>query len=78
MSAAVNDTLRASLEVGPAPRHGYSYTVSNTAYGDNQTSGGSFRMIVDTENFDRTLASNTPGQSGDPDSPFYTICLRSG
>lgn len=71
MSAAVNDTLRASLEVGPAPRHGYSYTVSNTAYGDNQTSGGSFRMIVDTENFDRTLASNTPGQSGDPDSPFY-------
>jgi len=71
MSAAVNDELRASLEVGPAPRHGYSFTVSNTAYGDNQTSGGSFRMIVDTEDFDRTLASNTPGQSGDPDSPFY-------
>lgn len=71
MSAAVNDELRASLEVGPAPRHGYSYTVSNTSYGDNQTSGASFRMIVDTEDFDRTLASNTPGQSGDPDSPFY-------
>lgn len=71
MSAAVNDELRATLEVGPAPRHGYSYTVSNTAYGDNQTSGGSFRMIVDTEDFDRALASNTPGQSGDPDSPFY-------
>lgn len=71
MSAAVNDALRTTLEVGPAPRHGYSYTVSNTAYGDNQTSGASFRMIVDTEDFDRTLASNTPGQSGDPDSPFY-------
>ncbi|ALO45795.1 penicillin acylase family protein [Pseudohongiella spirulinae] len=71
MSAAVSDELRASFEVGPAPRHGYSYTVSNTGYGDNQTSGGSFRMIVDTEDFDRALASNTPGQSGDPDSPFY-------
>lgn len=71
MSAAVNDELRASLEVGPAPRHGYSYTVSNTSYGDNQTSGASFRMLVDTEDFDRTLASNTPGQSGNPDSPFY-------
>lgn len=71
MSEAVNAELRASLEVGPAPRHGYSYTVSNTSYGDNQTSGASFRMIVDTEDFDRTLASNTPGQSGDPDSPFY-------
>jgi penicillin G amidase len=71
MSAAVNEQLRNSLEVGPAPRHGYSYTVSNTSYGDNQTSGGSFRMIVDTEDFDRALASNTPGQSGNPDSPFY-------
>lgn len=71
MSEAINDELRTSLEVGPAPRHGYSYTVSNTSYGDNQTSGASFRMIVDTEDFDRTLASNTPGQSGDPDSPFY-------
>lgn len=71
MSPAVNDALRETLEVGPAPRHGYSYTVSNTSYGDNQTSGGSFRMIVDTEDFDRTLASSTPGQSGDPDSPFY-------
>ena len=28
-------------------------------------------MIVDTEDFDRTLASNSPGQSGDPDSIFY-------
>lgn len=71
MSTAVNSALRARLDVGPAPRHGYSYSVSNTAYGDNQTSGGSFRMIVDTEDFDRTLASSTPGQSGDPDSPFY-------
>ena len=71
MSSAVDNTLRETLEVGPAPRHGYSYTVSNTAYGDNQTSGGSFRMIVDTEDFDRTLASSTPGQSGDPESPFY-------
>lgn len=80
MSAAVNEELRASLEVGPAPRHGYSYTVSNTSYGDNQTSGASFRMIVDTEDFDRTLASNTPGQASPAIQTvrFTTICLRNG
>jgi penicillin amidase len=28
-------------------------------------------MIVDTENWDKTLMINTPGQSGDPNSRFY-------
>ncbi|MEX0686190.1 MAG: penicillin acylase family protein [Balneolales bacterium] len=71
MSDAVNDELKEKLEVGPAPRHGYSFTVNNTGYDDNQTHGGTFRMLVDTEDFDRTLASTSPGQSGNPDSPFY-------
>lgn len=71
MSNAVNEELKKQLEVGPAPQDGYSYTVNNTGYGDNQTHGGTFRIIVDTEDFDRTLASTSPGQSGNPESPYY-------
>jgi penicillin amidase len=35
------------------------------------TVGASFRMIVDVGRWDRSLAINTPGQSGDPGSPHY-------
>jgi penicillin G amidase len=71
LSPAVSPQLRDRLDVGPAPRGGYSYTVGNTGYGDNQTSGASFRIFVDTRDWDATLGMTTPGQSGDPESPFY-------
>lgn len=71
LSQAVSDKVRKHLEVGPAPRYGYSYTVNNTSYGNNQTHGGTFRIIIDTEDFDRTVATNSPGQSGDPGSHYY-------
>ena len=57
--------------MGTLPRGGNSYTLNNTGGGDNQTSGASFRIIVDTGDWDRTVGANNPGQSGDPDSPFY-------
>lgn len=68
---AVDAATRARLEVGPAPRGGYGSTLQATGNGDNQTSGASFRIIVDTGDWDRSVGMNTPGQSGDPDSPFY-------
>jgi penicillin amidase len=71
LSAAVNADMRARLNIGPYPRGGNSYTVGSTGGNDNQSSGASFRLIVDTSNWDRALGSNTPGQSGDPDSPYY-------
>ncbi|MDF9800023.1 penicillin amidase [Catalinimonas alkaloidigena] len=71
LSAAVNAQTRAQLDVGPYPRGGNSYTVGSTGGNDNQSSGASFRLIVDTGDWDRALGSNTPGQSGDPDSPYY-------
>ena len=37
----------------------------------NQTSGGSFKLIADTEDWDSSIGINTPGQSGDPASPHY-------
>ena len=71
LSRAASPALAARLTVGPLPRGGNSYTLNNTGGGDNQTSGASFRIIVDTGDWDRAVGANTPGQSGDPDSPFY-------
>jgi penicillin amidase len=33
--------------------------------------GASFRMVLDVGQWDESVAINTPGQSGDPQSPFY-------
>ncbi|MPZ89658.1 MAG: hypothetical protein GEU81_16680, partial [Nitriliruptorales bacterium] len=35
------------------------------------TGGATFRIVVDVGNWDASLAMNSPGQSGDPDSPHY-------
>ena len=39
--------------------------------GDNQIAGGSFKIIVDTENWDNSVGLNSPGQSGDVNDPHY-------
>ncbi|MDA1370043.1 MAG: penicillin acylase family protein [Proteobacteria bacterium] len=71
LGAAVNEELRERLNVGPAPRGGNGFTVGANGSGDNQTSGASFRIFVDTRDWDNTLGMNTPGQVGDPDHPLY-------
>ena len=71
MTAAVSPDLRRRLDVGPLPRGGYSGTVHNTGGGDNQTSGASFMIVADTSDWDNSVGLNTPGQSGNPDSPHY-------
>jgi penicillin amidase len=71
LSAVVNAETRARLSVGPLPRGGDGTTVSATGNNDNQTSGGSFKIIADTEDWDNSVGINTPGQSGNPDDPHY-------
>ena len=71
MSAAVRADLRSRLDLGPLPRGGYSHTVNSTSNDDNQSTGASFRIIADTGDWDRSVGTNTPGQSGDPASPHY-------
>jgi len=71
MTAALKPELRAKFDVGGLPRGGDSYTVTATGGGDNQVSGGSFKIIVDTEDWDRSVGLNNPGQSGDVNSPHY-------
>ena len=72
LSNAVNEQWKEKLNVGPAPRGGNSYTPNSTGGSLNQSSGASFRIIVDTGNWDSAVATNSPGQSGDHDSPFYS------
>ena len=52
----------------------------NTVYaspgpGTSQTHGASFREIIDLANWDQSVATSTPGQSGQPGSPHYADLL---
>ena len=63
------------LDLGPLARPGDEYTVNATGVeGDSwdQVSGASYREILDTSNWDKSVAVNTPGQSGQPGSPHYS------
>ena len=59
------------LEIGPFARGGDAYTISATGNADLQTAGASFKIIVDTKDWDDSLGASNPGQSGDPASPHY-------
>ncbi|HEX8760326.1 MAG TPA: penicillin acylase family protein [Pseudonocardiaceae bacterium] len=74
LSPVVDETTRARLNVGPFPRGGSELTVNASSFQNNDfrhISGPSFRMVLDVGNWDASLAVNTPGQSGVPDSPHY-------
>jgi len=60
--------------VGPFPRGGSAYTVDASTYDPStyqQSSGASFKMVLDVGQWDNSRAVNAPGQSGDPRSPHY-------
>ncbi|WP_235299570.1 penicillin acylase family protein [Portibacter marinus] len=67
----VSDSIAEKLNVGPHIRGGNGYTVGSTGNNLNQSSGASFKVIIDTGNWDGSLFMNSPGQSGNPDSAFY-------
>ena len=71
LGPAVEAGLRDRLDVGPLPRGGSAHTVNSTSDSDNQGTGASFRVIADTSDWDRSVGTNVPGQSGDPASPHY-------
>ena len=71
LSNVVNPELRDKFDVGPLPLGGNKHTVNHISSGKNQKYGASFRIIADVGNWDNSLGTNTPGQSGDPSSPHY-------
>lgn len=71
LSEAVSDSLRRRLDLKSLPRGGNGYTPGSTGNNYSQTSGASFRVIVPVGDWDNSLGINSPGQSGDPESPYY-------
>ncbi len=63
---------------GPTPRPGDGDTVQATSFINasfDQISGASYREILDLADWDRSVAINVPGQSGQPGSPHYDDLL---
>ena len=65
------------FQLGPVPRPGDGYTVNATSGNDfQQTSGASWREIMDVGDWDRSVITNTPGESGNPSSKHYGDLLE--
>lgn len=63
------------LDIGPLERPGDGYTVNATWVSSDawdQIDGASYRQIIDTSDWDHSVAVNTPGQSGQPGSDHYS------
>ncbi len=71
LNSFLNKSLKGALNTALYPRGGNGQTPGSTGSADNQSSGASFRIVVDTKDWDKTLMINSPGQSGDPSSPYY-------
>ena len=71
LEKVVNDSIKNIIALESFPRGGDGYTPGSTSNDLNQSSGGSFRVMIDTGDWDNSLATNSPGQSGNPESKFY-------
>jgi penicillin G amidase len=60
--------LLRAFDLGPVERSGGAGTV--------EADGATYREILDVANWDRSLAINVPGQSGQPGSPYYDTLLK--
>ncbi|MBT8264433.1 MAG: penicillin acylase family protein, partial [Muriicola sp.] len=77
LGTSVADETASKLNLGPVPRGGNAYTPGSTGSNNRQSSGASFRMIVNTGDWDAAVGTNAPGQSGNPESPFYSNLFES-
>ena len=71
LEKAVNDSIKDIIGLDTYPRGGDGFTPGSTSSELNQRSGGSFRVVINTKDWDNSFATNSPGQSGDPNSKFY-------
>lgn len=76
LNAFLPTDLKGSYDLGPLPKGGNSHTVNSTGGADRQGSGASFRFITDISDWDKALMINTPGQSADPESKYYSNLFK--
>jgi penicillin amidase len=63
LSDVVEPSMRTRIDIAPEEKCSAGGTVGTT--------NASWRQILDIGNWDAAIAMSNPGQSGDPDSPFY-------
>ena len=74
--AELRHPLARSFDLPPVSRGGDANTVFATGGGNyRQSSGASYRQVIDLGDFDNSVAINVPGQSAQPGSPFYDNLL---
>ena len=71
LEKVVNDSIKDIIALKTYPRGGDGFTPGSTSSELNQRSGGSFRVVINTKDWDNSFATNSPGQSGNPKSEFY-------
>jgi penicillin amidase len=70
--ATFRHPLDRAYDVGAVSRGGDANTVYATSGANfRQTSGASYRQVLDLADWDRSVAINVPGQSGQPGSEYY-------
>jgi penicillin amidase len=68
---------RNEWKLGPVARPGDANTVNATSGANfQQTNGASWREIIDVGDWDRSVMTNVPGESGDPSSRHYSDLLQ--
>jgi penicillin amidase len=68
----ITERARRRYNVGPLAMPGYAETVFSTSVaGSERSVGPSFSAIIDLGDWDRSVATNAPGQSGSPGSPHF-------
>jgi penicillin amidase len=73
-AALADPATRAQMTLGPIELPGGASSPRAATYRASDfaaISGASVRMVLDTGDWDHSMAINTPGQSGDPASPHY-------
>jgi penicillin amidase len=72
----VPEKYASQFNLGPLPRPGDGNTVNAASGPDfHQANGPSYREIIDVSDWDRSVMTNVPGESGNPDSKHYRDLL---
>jgi len=75
--ARLGDEYAAAFNPAAVPKAGDALTPNAASHNREfrQTAGASYRQVFDLADWDRGLATSTPGQSGRPGSPHYDDLL---
>ena len=74
----VNDSIKDIIALKTYPRGGDGFTPGSTSSELNQRSGGSFRVVINTKDWDNSFATNSLGNQGILKVNFIKIFMKIG